>query len=146
VIVLPATLLSRIATSAQEAYPEECCGLLIGFRDADQRVRVTEIVEAANVAPPPRRDRFEVDPAVRFATMRRLRGSTQDIVGHYHSHPDGPARPSAHDAEMVYEPELIWLIVAVAAGRAGEAAAFRYDPTMFAFRPLPILSTNLSEP
>jgi proteasome lid subunit RPN8/RPN11 len=138
VIVLPATILSRIATSAQEAYPEECCGLLIGFRDADQRVRVTEIVEAANVAPPPRRDRFEVDPAVRFATMRRLRSRPEEIVGHYHSHPDGPARPSAHDAASAYEPELFWLIVAVAAGRAGEAAAFRYDPLTSVFHRVPI--------
>jgi proteasome lid subunit RPN8/RPN11 len=138
VIVLPASLLRRIATSAQEAYPEECCGLLIGFRHADGDVCVTEVAEAANVAPPPRRDRFEVDPAVRFAMMRRLRGTRQDIVGHYHSHPDGPARPSAHDAASAYEPELVWLIVAVAAGRAGEAAAFRYDPLTAVFHRLPI--------
>lgn len=137
-IALPASLLCRIVTSAKEAYPDECCGLLIGFRDAHGGVRVTEIVEAANVAPPPRRGRFEVDPAVRFATMRRLRGSTQDIVGHYHSHPDSPARPSRHDAEMVYEPELFWLIVAVAAGRAGEAAAFEYDPNAGDFRQVTI--------
>jgi proteasome lid subunit RPN8/RPN11 len=138
VIVLPASLLRRIARSAQEAYPEECCGLLIGFRYADGNVRVTEIAEATNVAPPPRRDRFEVDPAVRFAIMRRLRGSTQDIVGHYHSHPDGPARPSAHDAVSAYEPELFWLIIAVVAGTAGEAAAFRYNPLTAVFQRLPI--------
>jgi proteasome lid subunit RPN8/RPN11 len=141
-IVLPTTLLRRIAMSAQEAYPEECCGLLIGFRDADGGVRVTEIAEAANVTPPPRRDSFEVDPAVRFAMMRRLRGTTQDIVGHYHSHPDGPARPSAHDAASAYEPELFWLIVAVAAGRAGEAAAFRYDPLTAVFHRVPISPNN----
>jgi proteasome lid subunit RPN8/RPN11 len=144
VILLPASLLRRIATLTEEAYPEECCGLLIGGRNADGGVRVTEIAEAVNVAPPPRRDRFEVDPAVRFAMMRRLRGTAQGIVGHYHSHPDGPARPSAHDAASTYEPELIWLIVAVAAGKAGEAAAFRYDPVSAVFRRVPISLTNYS--
>jgi proteasome lid subunit RPN8/RPN11 len=142
VIVLPAFLLRRIGTLTREAYPEECCGLLIGCRNTDGDVRVTEIAAAVNVAPPPRRDRFEVDPAVRFATMRRLRGTEQDIVGHYHSHPDGPARPSGQDAASAFEPELIWLIVAVTAGTAGEAAAFRYDPVTAIFRRVPILLAN----
>ena len=138
-ILLPATLLRRIAIVAEEAYPEECCGLLIGFREPNDRVRVTEIAESSNVAPPPRRNRFEVDPALRFAVMRRLRDGRDQIVGHYHSHPDGPAEPSQHDAAMAYEPELIWLIVAVVAGTAGEAAAFRYDPSIHAFRAVPII-------
>ena len=137
-ILLPAALLRRLERAAEEAYPEECCGLLIGFRDPHNQIRVTEVAEAANVAPPPRRNRFEVDPALRFAIMHRLRGTAQHIVGHYHSHPDGPARPSAHDAAMVYEPELFWLIVAVTAGTAGETAAFRYDPSVSAFRPAPM--------
>lgn len=141
-ILLPATLLRRIAIVAQEAYPEECCGLLIGFREPDGQVRVTEIAESSNVAPPPRRDRFEVNPALRFAVMRRLRDGRDQIVGHYHSHPHGPAEPSQHDAAMAYEPELIWLIVAVKAGVAGEAAAFRYDPSMDRFRRVTIIRVD----
>jgi proteasome lid subunit RPN8/RPN11 len=136
VILLPAALLDRIATAAQTAYPEECCGLLIGFREPDGRVRVTEIAESANVAPPPRRNRFEVDPALRFSVMRRLRGTREKIVGHYHSHPDGPARPSAYDAASAYEPELFWLIVAVVKGEAHQVAAFRFDPSLCEFHPM----------
>jgi proteasome lid subunit RPN8/RPN11 len=134
VILLPAALLRRIKAAAQAAYPEECCGLLIGFREPDGRVRVTQVAESANVAPPPRRDRFEVDPSLRFSVMRRQRGSREEIVGHYHSHPDGPARPSTHDAASAYEPELVWLIVAIAAGRSTATTAWLYDPAMAAFR------------
>lgn len=137
-ILLPAALIRRIGIVAEEAYPEECCGLLIGFREPDNQVRVTEIAGSSNVAPPPRRDRFEVDPALRFAVMRRLRDGRKQIVGHYHSHPDGLAEPSRHDAAMAYEPELLWLIVAVAAGAAGELEAFRYDPLIDQFRRVPI--------
>jgi proteasome lid subunit RPN8/RPN11 len=136
VILLPPALLGRIEAAARAAYPEECCGLLIGFRESDGRVRVTQVAESKNIAPPPRRDRFEVDPAVRFATMRRLRGSREEIVGHYHSHPDGPARPSAHDAAQAYEPELAWLIVAVAGDRSTETTAWLYDPAIAMFRSL----------
>ena len=137
-ILLPAALIRRVEIVAEEAYPEECCGLLIGFREPDGQVRVTEIAESSNVAPPPRRDRFEVDPAMRFAVMRRLRDGRDQIVGHYHSHPDGPAEPSQHDASMAYEPELLWFIVAVTAGTAGELEAFRYDPSIDQFRRVPI--------
>ena len=77
------------------------------------------VAESDNVAPSQRTRRFEVDPALRFSLMRRLRGSRDNIVGHYHSHPEASAAPSAYDASVVFEPDLIWVIVAVAAGRSG---------------------------
>jgi proteasome lid subunit RPN8/RPN11 len=134
VILLPAALLRRIEAAARAAYPDECCGLLIGFREPDGKVRVTQVADSANVAPSPRHDRFEVDPALRFATMRRLRGSREGTVGHYHSHPDGPARPSTRDAASACEPELVWLIVAIAGDRSMETTAWLYDPATAAFR------------
>lgn len=137
-ILLPAALLRRIEVAAQVAYPEECCGLLIGFREPAGGVTVTEIAESVNIAPAPRRERFEVDPALRFATMRRLRAGGEEIVGHYHSHPDVPARPSGHDAAQAYEPELVWLIVAVAGDRSTATTAWLYDPAIAAFRPVPL--------
>ena len=133
-ILLPAALLRRIEAAAQAAYPEECCGLLIGFREPAGRVRVTRVAESVNVAPPPRRRRFEVDPALRFSVMRSLRASGEGIVGHYHSHPDGPAQPSGRDAAQAYEPELVWLIVAVAGDRSTATTAWLYDPAIAAFR------------
>jgi proteasome lid subunit RPN8/RPN11 len=138
VILLPAPLLRRIEAAARAAYPEECCGLLIGCREPEGRVRVTRIAESVNVAPPPHRDRFEVDPALRFSLMRGLRGSGEEIVGHYHSHPDGPARPSARDAAQAYEPELVWLVVAVVGDRSTATTAWLYDPAIAAFRPVPL--------
>lgn len=127
-IALPGRCAEAIARSAEASYPEECCGLLIGTRGDGGAVSVTEAIASRNVAPPPRRDRFEVDPALRLSLMRRLRGTSEDIVGHFHSHPDAPAWPSARDAEMAFEPELLWLLVPVAAGRAGAIRAFRWAP------------------
>jgi proteasome lid subunit RPN8/RPN11 len=123
-IVVGAAHLAAIRAHAERAFPEECCGLLVGNADADGAVLVSAVVPGANLSSD-RRLGFEVDPQLRFDLMRRLRGSDQRIVGHYHSHPDGPAEPSATDRARAIEPALVWLIVAVADGRAGPIAAFR---------------------
>ncbi|MBK8176913.1 MAG: M67 family metallopeptidase [Rhodospirillales bacterium] len=128
-IYLPSGALRQIASAAAAAYPQECCGLLIGRAPDGERgdVFVDEIMATANTAPPPRTRAFEIDPAALFAAHRRLRESRWSIVGHYHSHPDGPAAPSPRDAERVFDPRLIWVIAAVACGCAGTIGAFRWD-------------------
>ncbi len=123
-IVVPASGLADIVAAAEAAYPRECCGLLAG-RTTTDGILVTRVVASRNTAAGHRRDRFEVDPQVRFDLMRALEGSDERLVGHYHSHPDHPAIPSATDRRMVHEPDLIWLITAVAAGHATTTRAWR---------------------
>jgi len=119
-MLLPAALASELRQVLAAAYPHEGCGLLVGRRQ-DERVEVTALAPSANLAADPAH-RFEIDPALRLRLQKELRDSEQDIVGLYHSHPDGPAAPSATDQRMAWEPELIWLIAAV---RADGVAAFR---------------------
>ncbi|MFO1120311.1 MAG: M67 family metallopeptidase [Rhodospirillales bacterium] len=134
IVVAGSALIDEITAAAAHAYPEECCGLLVGRRGG-AAVRITEAVASPNIAAD-RCRRFEVDPALRLAVMRRLRGTTEEIVGHYHSHPDGPPRPSGNDAAMAFETQLIWLVVAVVQGVAGRPGAFLYDPATGCFRRL----------
>jgi len=124
VIAIPAALLERIKETAETAWPEECCGLLAGLRKPDGGIAVTRLAASRNVTEGDTRQRFEVDPMVRFELMRELGDGPEAIVGHYHSHPDHPARPSEHDLEMAFEPDLVWLIVAVEGGRATETTAW----------------------
>ena len=137
-LVLGQAKLRDIAAEAESAYPDECCGLLVG-RTMDTEIVVTRVVPSPNLAVddsgrPRRADRFEVDPEIRLAVMRACEGTDQALVGHYHSHPDHPAQPSGHDLEMAQEPELVWLIIAVDKGKAGQAAAHRLDETARRFR------------
>jgi proteasome lid subunit RPN8/RPN11 len=126
---LSAAHATAIRDAAAAAYPEECCGLLVGWRDNDGVVHVNRIVASGNVAASPR-DAFEVDAQVRFDVTRAVRGTNEAIVGHYHSHPDGPAVPSARDLAQAYEPDLIWLIVAArSAGRPEAIGCFRVEGT-----------------
>lgn len=111
---LDAEAASAIAAAALAAYPNEACGLLIGSTN-DAGWRVKAAVAGPNVHPEPRR-RFEVDPKLVFAWMRKLRGSTDSLIGHFHSHPDGPAEPSTTDRDSAYDRNALWLIAAVTRG------------------------------
>ncbi len=124
---IPRSLLAAVKAEAEAAYPRECCGLLVGL-DTPQGTRITASHPSANLAEGSGRDRFEVDPQLRFDLMRALEGGPERIVGHYHSHPDGPPAPSVTDLAMAWEPEFFWLITAVAGTRAGAVTAHRIDP------------------
>ena len=50
--------------------------------------------------------------------MKDLRDGPNKIIGHYHSHPNQTGEPSTKDLDMAFEPELVWLIIAVENGQA----------------------------
>jgi len=123
--------LQEIRDLAERAYPDECCGMLVGVVDADDKVTVTRVIPSPNVRIDAGggggEDRFEIDPQIRFDLMRALQGRNEDIVGHYHSHPDHPAEPSIHDLDMAFEPNLVWLIVAVNQGQSADTRTWRLN-------------------
>ncbi len=138
-LVIGTPHLKSIVDAAEKAWPEEACGLLVGRTGPGAAWRIDRVEPAANVADDPRR-RFEVDPGVRIGLERELRGADQAVVGVYHSHPGGPARPSATDRAMIFEPHLAWLITAVRGGQAVHTAAWMPIPD--GFRPIPIVEKD----
>ena len=129
--------LEAIRAASASAFPEECCGLLIGARDGGE-ANVRSIVAAPNIADDPAH-RFEIEPAALFAAHRAARETGQAVIGHYHSHPGGGAAPSAHDRDRAYGEGEIWLIVPVTADGAGDAAAHVFDGGRF--QPMDIITT-----
>lgn len=115
--------LAGLRRHAEERYPEECCGVLLGRADGAGRT-VALALRCQNQ----RRDqpgrRYEIAPAQILAAARLGRQRGQEIVGFYHSHPDGPARPSATDLDEAHWPGCAYVITAVPAGRAGETRSF----------------------
>lgn len=144
VVRLPVPLLRQIAGAAEAAYPRECCGLIAGTGDTEAGIDVTRAVVAANVHPDGGHDRFEVDPQARFDLMRELGEiggrppSAERLVGHYHSHPDHLATPSATDLACAFEPNLVWLIVGVDGGAATAVTAHLLDADAGRFRQIPL--------
>lgn len=133
-IQISAPLLALITEAAEAAYPKECCGLLAGSDDGGDGYRVTRVEPSPNVAEGDQKDSFLVDAKIQFDLMRDLGDGPERIIGHYHSHPDHPARPSERDRQSVFYPEHIWVIVGVDGGRAGDVAAFVFDGANGDFR------------
>ncbi len=138
---------AALSRHALDDYPQECCGLLIGASAPNGDLQVHEIVPSPNLDVAGGARAFEVDPAVILDWQKRTRGTGQRILGHYHSHPDGPAQPSATDLARAWEPGQVWLILSVLGGLPGEGAmpalmgpivAYRYAESGLdkAFEPL----------
>ena len=109
-MILPDRLCARICEEARNALPRECCGLIEGMHDG-REIRVHALHATDNIATAP--DRFEIDPQEQFRLVRELRGTGHEIVGCYHSHPNGRAEPSRHDLECATEDGFVWLIAAL---------------------------------
>lgn len=114
-LFLPQSLAEIIDEESKKAAPLEACGLLIG-----QELRVERLVISPNLAVCS--NRFEIDPGLLLKESRLARENGQRIIGHYHSHPNGQAYPSAHDLAMSFYPDWLWLIWA-----AGKINAFKID-------------------
>jgi proteasome lid subunit RPN8/RPN11 len=115
---------AAILAAAQEAHPNEACGLLLGTA-----LHIETALPAANVHPDPARH-FEIDPAALIAAHKAARAAKDsggaEVIGYFHSHPNGLARPSATDAAMASGDGRIWAIAA-----AGEISLWRDAPSGF---------------
>ena len=102
----------EIIDHAKEAYPHECCGILLG--DGKRR-HVRRVRRAENIFKERLRDRYSIDPKDILEAEREARGEGLEILGFYHSHPDHPPRPSSFDREMAW-PLYSYIIVGVNRG------------------------------
>ncbi len=122
-VVLDLAQLGAVVEAAEAGYPEEACGLLVGRVRPGGARRVSRVEAAENVAAD-RRITFAVDAGLRIGLERELRGGPDRVIGHFHSHPDGPAYPSATDLARAFETDLVWLIVSVVCGQASQTRAY----------------------
>jgi desampylase len=112
-----AVLDDMVAHAGAEA-PRECCGLLVGTADD-----VAESVRTDNLEPG--NARFRVDPAAHFRLIKKLRGTSREIVGAYHSHPCSPAVPSPTDIAEAVSDDFLCVIVSLANPAGPVIRAFR---------------------
>src|SRR5689334_7585562 len=91
--------LALIRQHAAAAFPEECCGLLIGNLDGDQ-MQVVDALPARNLATSNRSTRYTLDPRGFLFAQGQALERKLDVIGVYHSHPEHPAEPSATDSQL----------------------------------------------
>lgn len=103
---IPPDLARALLDTAERAGALEACGLLLGVADAGGFV-VASFIATDNVALDPRRSYTISAKALADASRQG------EIIGVFHSHPNGKALPSTRDAS---EAQAGWLYVIAAQG------------------------------
>ncbi len=129
-IAVTRDVIAALQKEAQEAAPNECCGVLLGLDG-----RIDQVIVAANVADTPQ-TRFEIDPRILIAAHRGARGEGgRAVLGYYHSHPAGAARPSPCDQAAAARDGMVWAIV----GKGGDVLFWHDDRQGFVALPYTIV-------
>lgn len=131
-LALSRELLGRIARHAEETYPDECCGILIGRDGGAGRVveRVRPIDNRWEAGE--RGHRFLIAPDDLLRAEREARRAGLDVLGFYHSHPDGPPAPSLFDRDQAW-PWYTYLIMSIEQGRYRAVAGWQLRDDREAF-------------
>lgn len=105
---LPVTreVLDLLDEEARAAHPLECCGILFG-----DHASITAAKPAANIHAGPA-THFEIDPQALIDAHRSAREGGPQIVGYYHSHPNGLSQLSPTDVASAAHDGMIWAIIA----------------------------------
>lgn len=126
VLVLNKEQVRQIEREGSAAYPNECCGILIG-REEGQR-RIVEILKPAGnaFAEDEKYHRFSISPQELMEADKEAGATGKLVLGFYHSHPDHPARPSEYDRQHAW-PFYSYAIVAIGKGEPGEMTSWVLD-------------------
>ena len=106
-LIVNGVLLDEMLAHVAGLWPEEACGLVGGRDGRAVRLYPVENTRHSPVA-------FEMDPLQQIKAMLAMEAEGLELITIYHSHPDGPARPSATDVANAYYPDAVQLIISLA--------------------------------
>ena len=110
---------------AQQTFPNECCGAMLGTSDGDRK-KVTMAVPLENSYDGAQGARYEIKPEDLIAAEREARARGMDLVGIFHSHPDCDAYFSETDLKNSC-PWYSFVILSVKNGQFDHANSFIPD-------------------
>lgn len=132
--------LQIIYTQAEKTYPEECCGILLGYFSSGKKT-VVEIIPTENAWKSDiaadfshdnleysKRKRYAIAPQILLQVQKDAREKNLDIIGFFHSHPDYLAIPSEFDSLCAWQ-EYSYIIVAVQNGKYNNINSWCLDET-----------------
>jgi proteasome lid subunit RPN8/RPN11 len=89
---------AAMVAHAKAAYPNECCGAMLGSTDGETKV-VRESIALENAFEGAQAARYELRPEDLLAADKAARSRNMDLIGIYHSHPDCDAYFSKTDLQ-----------------------------------------------
>lgn len=117
ILQIPSAIYDAMVAHAKQNMPLEACGYLAG-----EAPSATVFIPMTNIDKSP--EHFTFDPKEQFAAIKQVRQSGESLLAVYHSHPETPARLSAEDVRLFNDPNMIYVIVSLAAA-IPEVKAYR---------------------
>ncbi len=121
---IAAQLLAEIHRHAEQQYPEEGAGLILGWLNGDERSAHSVLPVSNNFEAPQRGRRYLIDTQDILKAEDEAQRQGLSVVGVFHSHPDHPPTPSKFDTDWAV-PWYIYLITTVRQGVAEQTRAWR---------------------
>jgi len=138
ILFIPDREMKEIEAHALSAYPQECCGALIGeippdFGQGSAELEVIEVRRLENQWEDLQRThKYQISDQAIAALEKEFAGKSRGILGFYHSHPEVPAWPSPFDLQRAW-PSYAYLIVQVHKDRVSQRRVWllSYDTQSF---------------
>ena len=120
---------AAMVSHARHAYPDECCGAMIGSI-ADDGKLVKVAIPLQNAFEGAKAARYELRPEDLLAADKAARERKMDLIGIYHSHPDCDAYFSRTDLQNSC-PWYSFVVLSIRKGEFDHANSWlpNYDQT-----------------
>ncbi|HTS24460.1 MAG TPA: M67 family metallopeptidase [Bryobacteraceae bacterium] len=120
---------AAMVAHARQAYPNECCGAMLGSLDEDSKT-VCVAMPLENSYAGAQATRYELRPQDLLAADKAARERNMDLIGIYHSHPDCDAYFSKTDLQNSC-PWYSFVVLSVQKGEFHHANSWlpNYDQT-----------------
>ncbi|MDQ6677141.1 MAG: M67 family metallopeptidase [Acidobacteriota bacterium] len=115
----------RMVSHAEGAYPNECCGVMLGASDENGK-SVSVAIPLENASEGNQAARYELRPQDLLEADREARRRKLELIGIYHSHPDCDAYFSETDLKSSC-PWYSFVVISVQKGRFDHANCWLPD-------------------
>jgi proteasome lid subunit RPN8/RPN11 len=140
---------AEISRHAQEAFPEECCGVILSNGISDQVHALRNIQNQLHAIDPETYPRtatiaYAMDPQELNDVIREAESRAAKLIAFYHSHPNHEAYFSAEDKAFASPfgeptfPETAQIVISIYGGVVKRVAAFAWSEDTQDFVELPV--------
>jgi proteasome lid subunit RPN8/RPN11 len=99
-------IINKIYDHGRKEAPIEACGYLAGINNEVVNYYPMHNIDQSN-------EHFTFDPQEQFDVMKKVRTEQLEILAVYHTHPESPARPSAEDIRLAFDPGIVYVILSL---------------------------------
>jgi len=131
-------IIADMLKQAEQAYPAESCGFILGQVGKDQ-VNGHYYIACQNICQENPERRFLIDPQIYQDVEDRADKDGRAIVSIVHSHPDHPDEPSEFDRRHAW-PGLSYIIISVCNGQPNDYRSWRLSDDRERFIEEPIFT------